>query len=54
MSTLLLNSYVHLSHPFTSKKLRESEEIPKKMRNFVGSIDCVDKLKLALRQSLKQ
>ena len=38
----------------TSKKQGGSEEIPKKMRNFVGSFDCIDKLKHALRQSLKQ
>ena len=36
------------------KKQGGSEEIPKKMRNFVGSFDCIDKLKHALRQSLKQ
>ena len=29
----------------TSKKQGGSEEIPKKMRNFVGSFDCIDKLK---------
>ena len=38
----------------TSKKQGGSEEIPNKMRNFVGSFDCIDKLKHALRQSLKR
>ena len=32
------------------EKRRES----KKMRNFVGAFDCIDKLKLALRQPFEQ
>ena len=43
-----------LSKVASRTRLRGSEEIPKKMRNFVGSFDCIDKLKHALRQSLKQ
>lgn len=42
------------------KELKDAEQgciadtLTKKMRNFVGSFDCIDKLKHALRQSLKQ
>jgi len=32
--------------PFSRKKLEKREEIPKKMRNFVGSFDCIDKAKI--------
>ena len=40
--------------PLPIKKLGKREEIPKKMRNFVGAFDCIDKLKLALRQPFAQ
>ena len=40
--------------PLLSKKLGKREEIPKKMRNLVGSFDCIDKLKYALRQPFAQ
>lgn len=39
---------------FLSKKLGKREEIPKKMRNLVGSFDCINKLKYALRQAFAQ
>ena len=32
--------------PLPIKKLGKREEIPKKMRNFVGSFDCIDKAKI--------
>lgn len=35
------------------KKQGGSEEISKKMRNFVGSFGCIDKLKYALRRSFE-
>ena len=54
MFTFINKSRIHLSHPFTSKNWGKREENPKKMRNLMGSIDCIDKLKHALRQSLKQ
>lgn len=47
LHTLLLPSLL-------AKKLEKREEIPKKMRNFVGSFDCIDKLKYALRQPFEQ
>ena len=47
LHTLLLPSLL-------AKKLEKREEIPKKMRNFVGSFDCIDKLKYALRQAFAQ
>ena len=50
----MLNSYNTSLPPFDLEKLGKSEEIPKKMRNFVGSFDCIDKLKLALRQPFAQ
>ena len=40
--------------PFSLKKPWKREENPKKMRNFVGAFDCIDKLKLALRQPFAQ
>ena len=40
--------------PLPIKKLGKREEIPKKMRNFVGAFDCIDKLKYALRQPFAQ
>ena len=40
--------------PLPIKKLGKREEIPKKMRNFVGAFDCIDKLKHALRQPFAQ
>jgi len=40
--------------PLLSKKLGKREEIPKKMRNFVGAFDCIDKAKYALRQLFEQ
>ena len=40
--------------PLLSKKLGKREEIPKKMRNLVGSFDCINKLKYALRQPFAQ
>ena len=40
--------------PLPIKKLGKREEIPKKMRNFVGAFDCIDKLKLAPRQPFEQ
>jgi len=40
--------------PFSLKKPWKNEEIPKKMRNFVGAFDCIDKLKYALRQPFEQ
>jgi|GEM_PF-458480 len=54
MFTFINKSRIHLSHPFTSKKLGKREEIPKKIRNFVGAFDCIDKLKYALRQPFAQ
>ena len=39
---------------FYLEKLGKNEEIPKKMRNFVGAFDCIDKLKYALRQPFEQ
>ena len=47
LHTLLLPSLL-------AKKLEKREEIPKKMRNFVGAFDCIDKLKYALRQPFEQ
>ena len=47
LHTLLLPSLL-------AKKLEKREEIPKKMRNFVGSFDCIDKLKYPLRQPFEQ
>ena len=40
--------------PSSYQKLGKREEIPKKMRNFVGAFDCIDKLKYALRQPFAQ
>ena len=50
----MLNSYNTSLPPFDLEKLGKSEEIPKKMRNFVVAFDCIDKLKLALRQPFEQ
>ena len=50
----MLNSYNTSLPPLYLEKLGKNEEIPKKMRNFVGSFDCIDKLKLALRQPFEQ
>ena len=55
MPTLLLNSYKSFTPtlPHPPKKQGGSEEISKKMRNFVGAFDCIDKLKYALRRSFE-
>lgn len=49
-----LTNQEYTSPTFYLEKLGKREEIPKKMRNFVGSFDCVDKLKYALRQPFEQ
>ena len=39
---------------FLSKNWGKEKRFQKKMRNFVGAFDCIDKLKLALRQPFAQ